>query len=230
MFIGWGRWSIRTQDLWADDANAAATLARRKEQAKTHGNLRVTLWPPSSFRTYVNAVARVYKRAAPTSILVPSSERQFPAFNVFFEQVHARERSFRASANATTATTDILRPQEYQVIMRDGTPRDAFEAQRRNILALVFCTGFRAEVLRRLTHTSFREGVDDAGGRQLTLGQGVTVFAARRSRTSTTTSIGRCTLTNVRGPPTTLGLPPPPSPGGGGLCRTCLSWARSSLG
>ncbi len=169
MFIGWGRWSIRTQDLWADDANAAATLARRKEQAKTHGNLRVTLWPPSSFRTYVNAVARVYKRAAPTSILVPSSERQFPAFNVFFEQVHARERSFRASANATTATTDILRPQEYQVIMRDGTPRDAFEAQRRNILALVFCTGFRAEVLRRLTHTSFREGVDDAGGRQLTV-------------------------------------------------------------
>ncbi len=37
----------------------------------------------------------------------------------------------------------------------------------------------------------------------------MTVFAARRSRTSTTTSIGRCTLTNVRGPPTTLGLPPP---------------------
>jgi hypothetical protein len=168
MFIGWGRWAIRTPDLWADASNAASTLARRKEQAAAH-DLRVTAWPPSSFRTYVNAVARVYKRAAPTSILVPSSERQFPAFNVFFEQVHGRERSFRASSNATTATTDILRPQEYQAIMREGVPRDAFESQRRNILALVFCTGLRAEVLRRLTHTSFRDGVDDAGVRQMTI-------------------------------------------------------------
>ncbi|EPS57856.1 hypothetical protein M569_16961, partial [Genlisea aurea] len=147
--VGWGRWVIPPGMLFDDEAEASACAQRTKELAAQHG-IRVQVQPPMSFRTYVNAIARVYKNAAPDTVIIPSSQRQFPLFNQFFASAVQRDRARRAVATVTHPRPTILQVEEFRAVMASADLADPFQGQRANILALAFCSGFRCEVLRRL--------------------------------------------------------------------------------
>ncbi len=68
--------------------------------------------PVGSFRTYSNAVARVYSQVGATAI-IPSSLRQFPTFNVFMGSVIARSRAVSAVRAAAILETEILQQEEF---------------------------------------------------------------------------------------------------------------------
>ncbi|EPS57353.1 hypothetical protein M569_17465 [Genlisea aurea] len=145
-----------------DEAEEATACAlRRKELADKHAICN-QLQSPLSFRTYVNAVARVYKNAVPDTIIIPSSQRQFPEFNQFFASAVVRERARRAVTTTTHPSSEIHQVEEFRAVM----------GQRANTLTLAFCTGLRSEVLRRLVVSSFRESRTEDGTRMLTFAVG----------------------------------------------------------
>ena len=80
-------------------------MERRQEQAGE--DFRLFNMPVASFRTYSNAVARVYSQVGATAI-IPSSLRQFPTFNVFMGSVIARSRAVSAVRAAAIPETEIL--------------------------------------------------------------------------------------------------------------------------
>ncbi|EPS57142.1 hypothetical protein M569_17679 [Genlisea aurea] len=166
--VGWGRWVLQPGMLFHDEAEADTCAQRRKELADQHG-IRVHLQPPMSFRTYVNSVARVYKNAVPDTIIIPSSQRQFPEFNQFFASVVQRERARRAIATVTHPKPAILQVEDFRSVLASADP---FQGQRANILALAFCSGFRSEVLSRLVEDSFRESRTEEGTRMVTFAVG----------------------------------------------------------
>ena len=61
MFLAWAKWAVVPQDLVADATAIEELVRRRKEQIEKAGQeFAAKALPLQSFRTYVNAVARVF--------------------------------------------------------------------------------------------------------------------------------------------------------------------------
>ena len=148
MFLGWARWVINPRELFQDAQQQEQCRARRREQAGQ--DFRVWAMPCMSFRTYVNAVARVFLRCShgdiATPAIVPSSAKQFPQFNDFMRQTITAARAQRAIGWRAVEPNDTLQPSELLRVVATVDPRNVLDVQRRNILCIAYATGFRSEV------------------------------------------------------------------------------------
>ncbi|EPS58297.1 hypothetical protein M569_16518 [Genlisea aurea] len=154
-FCAWGGWVVKPSLLFQKEEEMELCEARRMSLAAQFGVDQCS-FPAATFRTYVNAVTRVYTRAMPDVMIVPSSQRQFPLFDKWFTDLNTRERAARAISTAANPPTDVLSVSEFRCVMSTVDTSNVFQNQQANILALAFGTGFRAEVLRRLQSDSFQ--------------------------------------------------------------------------
>jgi hypothetical protein len=84
-FVGWARWTIKTEEQFASVEAREACNAKKKEIASGAG-AKIRNMPAASFVTYANDMARVYRHVcAPLPRIIPSSEKQFPKFNLFMQ-------------------------------------------------------------------------------------------------------------------------------------------------
>ena len=100
---------IDVNRLFDSNADRVQCMERRQEQAGE--DFRLFNMPVGSFRTYSNAVARVYSQVGATAI-IPSSLRQFPTFNVFMGSFIARSRAVSAVRADAIPETEILQQEE----------------------------------------------------------------------------------------------------------------------
>ena len=160
--VSWGRMTIQPSHLCETPEDIAETLRNRQEKCGVR--FRCYAMAVSSFVTYVNAVCRVIN--ATGGSLVSSSPRQLPEFQVFIADAIRRSRKTKATKEAGKRDPGVLQEEEFMRVM-DIQPRNAMEKQKRNILALVWASGLRADSIAHLQKNSFREETLPDGTRAL---------------------------------------------------------------
>ena len=149
LFMGWARWVVDAKHLAESPDQVETLLAARK--TKAGANFRVYAMPVLSFRTYCNALARMYQRYGPKDrSIVPSSVKQFPGFNGLMSGVITRFRGTKASNWKAQPENNTLQTAELVKVVATATATP-LQVQRKNILCLAFATGYRGEIIRRLT-------------------------------------------------------------------------------
>ena len=162
-----GGWVIRPSSLF--DTKEQIEQCERQRRGQCGGQFKYYAQPVSSFRTYINALARVHTASTPEASMVPSSVRQFPLFNVFINTVIERERAHRSFGPIANDDSLILQEKELPFLFNASEMNVPYQQQRFNLLVLGFRSGLRAEVLRRLQANSFKEGTTSDGRRQVTI-------------------------------------------------------------
>ena len=169
-FVAWARWVISPHDLFPNDEQAAECLARRKQQAGEQ--FRVWTLPTISFRTYVNALARLFTREArggqALQTVVPTSVKQFPHFCACMGELTTRLRGEQTTTWKSDPLDNTITTEEMVQVVSTVTDVRVLDVQRRNILCVGFATGFRSEVLRRLLVGSVHPGITTDGQRMYT--------------------------------------------------------------
>jgi hypothetical protein len=108
LFVAWGQWAIRPEALFDATADVRACAAQREALKQAH-HIASANHNTGSFRTYINSVARAYTAASPARMVVPSSIRQFPTYNVFFAAANTRDRA-RGGASGRDRRGDDEKP------------------------------------------------------------------------------------------------------------------------
>ena len=153
-FVAWGAWIIDEELLCDLAEDVAAMRARRKEQAG--GKFKVKHHPVGSFRTYLNAVARVYTQTVPEVILVPSSKRQFPKLTRLLKEPIRKERLWKTVRKSRAVDAAVLSEAELPMIRETVDFDNALQVQRWTLLLLGFRSGLRAETLRSMVSAAIR--------------------------------------------------------------------------
>ena len=87
----------------------------------------------STFRTYANAVTRVYSEMSPEIPVVCSTTIQFPRFCRLFQAAFTREKSTKAVQNAAKPPEEVLQDAELPLVLASVDWARAFEGQRANL-------------------------------------------------------------------------------------------------
>ena len=154
-FVGWARWTIKTEELFAS-AEARDTW-NVKKQEKARAGAKIRNMPAASFVTYANDMARVYRHVcAPLPRIIPSSEKQFPKYNLFMQPLLKDSKERDVAKWKGDPENVVLQEEELLRIVEGTNFAQPYSVQRRNMLVLGFCTGYRAEVMKRLQVESFR--------------------------------------------------------------------------
>ena len=153
-FIAQGAWIIDEELLYDTAEQIAESRALRKEQA---GSLfKLKRHPVGTFRTYLNALARVYTKSTPEVIIVPSSRRQFPELQEFLRGPIRRERTWKAVKKAKTDSIRVLRENELHQVRATVDFENPLQLQRWTLLLVGFRTGLRAETTRSMVQEVVR--------------------------------------------------------------------------
>ena len=158
--ISWAKWVIEPQELCDKLEDAEAVTERRKVQC-AEGGYKLFSIPVTSFKTYLNACGRAHNQVSETRIVV-SSNHQFQELQLFLSECVRRYRSRKAQKQAEQPDAEVLSQEEYLTIMAKPS-QNVIDEQRRNMLALAFCTGLRASSIERLQCNSFKEGKSEDG-------------------------------------------------------------------
>ena len=149
MLVGWAKWSVSANDLYDTPEERAECLLKRS--AKAGEDHKIRSMPATSFTTYLNDLARVYKRSAGTLPVVTISPlRQFPRLNQFLCPVVSRSKGKRVARWSGEPEDNVVTDAEIQKYVEGVKYDQPFMVQRRNVLCIGNATGFRGEVLRRL--------------------------------------------------------------------------------
>lgn len=181
--VGWGGWVVDPSHLFQTEEERDVCKVQR--QAVANADFPYTTMSVMTFRTYVNAVARVYNGGAQNG-MVPSSKKQFPLFNAFIEPCFVRSKAVKAINSAQRPEVEVLSVEELKKVMQSSASETSpLILQRRNALPFAFATGIRAEMLRRLVVQSFKEGEKtDDGRRTMTM-----VLGTMKNLPATMTSV-----------------------------------------
>ena len=112
--VGYAKFTMSPSSLSADDEVQDQVMATRKELCGD--DLTVRSWSAASLRTYVNALASVYKEARMGKSFVPSSSGQFPRFARLMQQSGALEAHKRACEVAERGEKPPLSVDEMHLI------------------------------------------------------------------------------------------------------------------
>ena len=149
--MSFARFTVAPRHLFDSEAEIASAIAQRKVTCGK--KFRYYELPVGSFRTYLNALCRVCTAAG--LVLVSSSVRQLPELQILMANAITRSRKEKAT-RAAQANDAVLSESEFKVVM-DVPATSLLEEQRKNILALAFATGMRADNLAKLQLNSFCE-------------------------------------------------------------------------
>ena len=157
-FISWARYAMNATDL----CSAAGDVEAIQQQRQVHvqNGFKAYSLPTGSFKTYVNAVCRVASENG--HVVVSTSHKQLPQFQMFMSDPIARFRQEKAHKAAARADTSVLSEPEFVKIMHEEATTPLHK-QRLNILCIAWSTGLRADSLMKLTMNSFRDIRTDAG-------------------------------------------------------------------
>ena len=90
-------------------------------------------WAPGSLKTYVNALAQTYKDGGAPHVFVPSSTKQFPRFNHFFDACATRFKNRQAAQAGESIDAPPLSENELKRLDQATGP-DVFQQHRMNVV------------------------------------------------------------------------------------------------
>ena len=140
--VAWGQWVLREDQLHADAAQQESV--RQHRRAILLPEERAYCIPIQSFRTYLNAVARVFSQevASTTKLtIVPSAVRQFPLLNAFLNPVITRARARTAVSSVRFQPQSPLLPEELPLVVTTVDSQSPLRRQQVNIRRVCLAAG-----------------------------------------------------------------------------------------
>ena len=152
------KWTVHPKFLLKDLTQLPAAMQQRKQYAK-EAKVTVKLWNPKTFRTIVNGLAHLHRQGKPEVGIVPGSEKQFPNYNLTFNECLTRCKE----GEATTEQVEVLQDEEVEFLYDVTNWENPHEAQRMNLLILAYQIGQRPENIVTLKVGNAHHKADEHG-------------------------------------------------------------------
>ena len=149
-FTAFAKWTLQFDALF-DEESARAEARDQRQKMCAEGGVVMRQWTPQTLKTSVNALAHLHRITQPQNGIVPSSQRQFPRFCVFFNGALVRTKTKQTLQEPVA----VLQDSDVALLFEKTNWASWYEAQRMNILILSYQLGQRPETLVRFLVRSF---------------------------------------------------------------------------
>ena len=144
-FTAFARWTLDVAFLKDKEEDQEALLQQRTEFC-TAAQVSLRSWSPQTLKTVTNALAHLYRFTSHPVGIVPASNKQFPQYNLAFNQALHKQREKRDVVDPV----QVLQDSELVALYDDTNFSSLYENQRLNLVILTYHLGQRPNNLINL--------------------------------------------------------------------------------